>query len=429
MSRVLLLADDNPAHAATVLDHIEALLQPLRHSVYLYNPVGLPASRLLSLDEFEVVVVHYSVVLLSDYYLPPRLRQQITRYSGLKIQFLQDEMRWADRMRAMISELGIDILFSVAPQQARERLYGDISGLKVLPTLTGYVPDTLVGRAVPNLEERPIDLGYRGRNLPFWLGAHAQDKINIGREVLGRAANSGLSLDIAWEESDRIYGEDWIRFLSGCRATLACESGASITDFDGSVEAAVTQYLAGHPEAGFEEVSQAVLTPFEGNLPIVAVSPRVFEAAALRTALVMFPGHYNGVVEPECHYIVLQKDFSNLEAVLAQLRDLPRLHAMTERTYQDLIASGRYSYRVLTRHFEQTLSAACPGVGDSTFLWRYQMALLEREVFRRVAKWGAAWRGHRLVRRLRKLYHRVRGKLRTAGVSRSVRHPVLDRFE
>lgn len=357
--RVLLLADDNPGHANTVLDHIRALTSLSRHDVRLFNPRGNSRNRMLDLSEFDAVVIHYSLVCISDHYLAHSFREQIRQFKGLKVQFIQDEYRWVDRVTEQMARMGIDVLFTCLPGGEAEKVYRPrLPGVQLVATLTGYVPDELVGRVTAPHAERPLDVGYRSRELPFWLGDLARDKVRIAAGVLERAPEHGLKVDIAWTEGRRIYGPDWIDFMASCRATLGTGSGSSITDFDGSIETAVNEYLGRHPEAAYEEVHAAVLSPFEGNVRFDVVSPRIFEAIALRTALVQFPGEYSGVVRPGDHYIVLERDFSNFAAVAAQLRDGHALQALTERAYADVIAGGRYSYRAFVDEFDAVISGA-----------------------------------------------------------------------
>ena len=45
------------------------------------------------------------------------------------------------------------------------------------------------------------------------------------------------------------------------------------------------------------------------------------------------------------HYIALSQDYANIDEVFARLQDLDFLERMTERAYEDIVASGRYSYR------------------------------------------------------------------------------------
>jgi hypothetical protein len=350
---ILLLCDDDRRHAATVLDHIAAFRRYSRNNVRIFNPRIGDGGEELDLDEFDVVVIHYSLVVIFDSYLPERLRERLANYRGLKVQFIQDEYRWIDRITETMRELGIHLLYTLVPPGEVDKVYGERVPL-VMPvtTLAGYVPEEIVGRRVPPAGERPFDIGYRGRAVPYWLGRLGQEKVEIARGVRERAARHGLRCDIEWTESDRIYGERWNRFLMSCRATLGTESGASIADYDGSIEERVKAYLNHHPSASFDEVERDVLAPLEGNVVINVISPRQFEAAALRTALILFPGEYSGAIEPWTHYLPLEKDFSNLREVADRLRDLRFLDQMTDRAYADLVASGRYSLRRFVSEFD-----------------------------------------------------------------------------
>ena len=356
--RILLLADDQRGHANTIHDHIQAFCRHSRHQVELFNPRGLAKSRVLDLDAFDVVVVHYSLIVTSDQYLAPWFREQIAAFDGLKVQFLQDEYRWVDEITSMMRYLGTDVLFSVIPPDGVEAVYGArLPNVEVVSILTGYVSEELrrAGERTAPTAARPIDVGYRGRSVPFWLGRLGYEKLEIGRRFLDEPATAGLRCDIAWTERSRIYGERWIEFIASCRATLASESGSSIVDFDGSAERFMSVYLAEHPFADYEEVELNVLAPWIDGPAIHAISPRIFEAAALRTALVMFPGSYSGVVEPEEHYIVLEKDFSNIDDVVAKLKETALLEAMVERTHDALIASSRYSSGAFVEEFDDVV--------------------------------------------------------------------------
>lgn len=376
---VLLLCDDHPGHANTVLDHIAALRRFSAHDVRLYNPRGIPNSRWLDLAEFDVVVLHYSLLIISDDYVAAAFREKIRRFHGLKILFIQDEYRWVDESTAMMRDLGIHLLFSLLQPPEIHAVYDEdrAPGVIKLTTLAGYVPESLVGLDTPPPEARPLDIGYRGRLCPFQLGRLAQEKVWIAQGVLARAGRYGLRCDIGWTEETRIYGPRWNRFLASCKATLGTESGASITDFDGSLEKRTKGYLREHPDADFAEVYREILAPYEGNVPVTAVSPRIFEAAALRTAMILFPGDYSGVVQPWVHYIPLAKDFSNMDEVVENLRDVPFLRAMTERAYHDLVATGRYSQRSFARAFDEALARYAVPCGAGRKV-RYHLARVER---------------------------------------------------
>jgi dienelactone hydrolase len=358
---ILVLGDDDRRHASCVLDHLHALELYSRHAVRLFNPVGLKSSRFLDLDGFDVVAIHYSLPVTSDHHLSPVFREKLSRFSGLKVLFAMDEYRQIDAITAVMRQIGIDVLFTCVPLHAIETVYGDrLPGVEIVPVLTGYVPDRLVGRAVMNPASRQVEIGYRGRSLPYWLGEFGQEKRRIGEGVLERAPHLGLNCDIEWSEAERIYGTAWDSRVASWRATLAVEAGSGVVDHDGSIQARTEAYVRAHPGAGFAEVRRAVLENDDGNVDFKVISSRVFEAIALRTALVMFPGQYSGVVRPGVHYLSLEPDFSNLDQVAAALRDIPSLEAMIERAYRDVVASGRYSYRVFVDTIEAVLERHLP---------------------------------------------------------------------
>jgi hypothetical protein len=363
---ILLLCDESRSHAANVLQHIEALATLSEHHVYRFNPVDRPdACRLLDLNEFDAVAIHYTITLLSDRYLPPPLPDRLTHFKGLKVQFIQDEYRAVDAVTAAMRHLGIDVLFTCAPEPAAGQIYDSrLPGVTRVFTLPGYVPDELVGRQVPRAAERPVDVGYRGRDVPVWLGRLGREKTEIARAFLEHVAGQGLRCDISSREDDRIYGEDWNRFLASCRATLGTESGASIVDFDGSLEALGKDYMARRPDATPDEIERDLTGPYDGKVVINTASPRLFEAAALRTAMILFQGTYGSVVEPGRHYIPLEKDFSNIEEVIERVRDTAYLDELADRAYDDLVASGRYSLRAVVAELDALVAERARPVGQ-----------------------------------------------------------------
>jgi hypothetical protein len=359
---VLLLCDDSRRHAANVRQHIGALSTLSHHEVFPFNPVDHPeAAGKLELEEFDVVGIHYSLVVWHERYVPADLSEKLSRFRGLTVMFIQDEYRAVDQATAKMRELGVDVLFSCVPSDKVSLVYGSrLPGAEIITTLPGYVSDELVGLHTSPIGGRTLDVGYRSRRVPFWLGRLGQEKTQIAEGVAARADEHGLRCDVSVREEDRIYGEAWIRFLGSCRATLGAESGSSVVDFDGTLEARTNEYLARRPEASFEEVERELLAPYDGKVVINTASPRLFEAAALRTALVLFPGGYSGVVEPWTHYIPLEKDFSNMGEVAERLRDAQLVEELVDGTYRDLIESGRYSLRTLVREFDEVLARRAP---------------------------------------------------------------------
>jgi len=263
-------------------------------------------------------------------------------------------------MVGIIGKLGIDVLFTCVPEAEVEKVYSKsrLPKLTTISNLTGYVPTSLVRRRVGSIASRPIDVGYRGRTVPYWLGKLGAEKWQIAPRFLEATKGAGLNCDIAIREEDRIYGRRWIRFIASCKATLGVESGASVFDFDGSIRRAVEDHVAANPLASFEEVESRFLRQHEGRIRLNQISPRCFEAAALRTAMVLFEGEYSGVLQPWKHYIPLRKDFSNIDEVVAAIKDASMLQSLADAAYRDVALDPRWSYEAFTRRFDDALQVA-----------------------------------------------------------------------
>jgi hypothetical protein len=379
---ILFLADDaHPANA--VIDHVNGIVHHSRHHWYVANTLSRkwfecscavcrarpPRAESwvehLDFDRFDALVIHYSIFTIRDDYLPPGVRAKIAAFKGPKLQFLQDEYRWVDQISRRMAELGTHTLFTLVRPELVDEAYGDtcVRHVRKVTTLTGWVPEELIGHATAPIRERKLHVAYRGRQLPFWLGRLAQDKVRIADGVQKLAPKHGLLIDVATREDERIYGSAWVDFIASAKSVLCTESGASIWDHEGKVQQEVDAYLERHPGADFDTVARDVLAPYEGNLAYNALSPRLFEAIALKTPLVMFPGWYNGVVEPERHYISLEKDFSNFADVAKKLKDDAYLQALADRAYDEIVASKKYDARAFAAHVDQVVEETVGAVG------------------------------------------------------------------
>lgn len=353
------------ADASTITDHLNAI-QNCGHNVlelsFLRN---LPAR--LDLDRFDVIVIHYSIALgyMSDHYISPVTRKKVAAFKGLKTVFIQDEYRSIDSVLKILSELDVGLLFTCIPTPEIEKVYpaAQLPNTVRLNTLTGYVPKALL--AYPRLPTaaRSVDVGYRTRKPPFWLGELGYEKWTISDRFEKAADGKGLVLDLSYDESARIYGAKWTEFVAGCRAMLGVESGASVFDFEGSLQQRVDSYVAENPDTTFQAVHERFLAPYEGLIRHNQISPRCFEAAALSTVMVLYEGEYSGILLPWRHFIPLKKDFSNFEEVLAAIRDPQRMQQMADDTFNEVAMNPAYSYERFGQEFAQAVSASFARAG------------------------------------------------------------------
>jgi len=349
---MLVVYDQYTTHTNTVYEHVMALGR-FSSNQHFYVHSGLSGRR-IDWAAFDAVIVHYSARLVT-HSVSSGLRKRLARFNRTKILFVQDEYDLTERLREWILLLGFDLVFTCVPKESIEAIYPAqrFPNTRFLNTLTGFVPmeaarpDEWIDPA-----DRPLLVGYRGRALPFWYGDLGQEKQEIAEQFRHACELRGLSCDIEWDDKYRIYGAEWPRFMGSCRATLGTESGSNLFDDDGSLRQRFTAWQAAHPSGGYAAAKIEVIGELCEKLLMNQVSPRIFEAIASGTALVLYEGEYSGVIRPGEHYISLRKDFSNIDEVFAMLTNPVALREMTRRAYRDVIESGYWSYQAFVAEYD-----------------------------------------------------------------------------
>jgi hypothetical protein len=379
--------------ASTVMEHVGAFEAHSRHRIWRVNTdLGFPP-RLSELD-FKAVILHYCVFGMGDYRLSEEWLDYLDHTRAYKIAFFQDECTRCQRRFRFLDDHAIDCVYTCLEPSEFPKVYGRYTNVpKLVSNVPGYVSSELpaIGRRFTKPDERrTVDVGYRGRPLPAYLGRGAMEKHEIGVRFGELAADSGLTLDIATGEGDRLYGDGWYRFMANCRCVLGVESGVSAFDLEDEVFGEWLERSANGQDLGLDDL--ASLPRWEDVVYYRTISPRHFEAAALRVCQVLFEGRYSGALEPMVHYIPLAKDFSNLDEVLSLIRDPAVREGLTENAHRDLIASGEWSYGRMIRSVDETLAdAGVSGRPDAARAAAVDAALGEgfrRRQRRRRAEWA-----------------------------------------
>jgi hypothetical protein len=297
----------------------------------------------------------------------PNFIKRVATFRGLKIAILQDEYDYFLQHEKTLISMNMDIIVTCVPEVHWRDVFRDnaFRSVTFINALTGYVPDSLLDLPPPKpLADRKWTLGYRSRPVPFIYGRLTQEKLLIGQQMEQMCRERGIPANIDVTEESRIYGTAWLEFIGNCRAVLGTESGSNVFDFDGSIHSAIKAFLKKNPDADFESVHSRFLQGHDDMVHMNQVSPRIFEAIAMRTGLVLFEGNYSGVVRPRDHFIPLKKDFSNVDEVFSSLEEIPSLTSMTQRAYDDVIASRKYHFSTFIETLDAYIeNAPLPGKG------------------------------------------------------------------
>lgn len=363
MLNILYLYHSTQTFTNTVFEHINALARCSVHRTFFAHQDQTTELK-LDWTRFDACGIHYSVRLPFDQISPSTVKALQT-FRGLKFVFIQDEYDHTCRAWHWIKELGIHLVFTVVPSAGIEKVYprAEFPETCFVSNLTGYVPDELShGMDVVPPSQRLLFIGYRGRPLPIRYGKLGIEKVAVGQIVKNYCDHEGIRSDISWAEEDRIYGPGWYEFVASCRSMLGSESGSNVFDWDGTLATRISDCRKLDPDVTDEEVYFKLIQREEIEGIMNQVSPRVFEAIAARTVLVLFEGNYSGILKADEHFIPLKKDGSNLPDVIRKLSDDAYVDAMAQRAYDQVIGSGKYSYDAFVRFVDENINQSFESV-------------------------------------------------------------------
>jgi hypothetical protein len=226
----------------TTEQHLNAVTAVTDAEVLSYNGVHGPPPWLRHL-KFDAVVLHttFLAVRWNPWFEQWKRRSEwLGDVEALKIALPQDEYDRAHLLDDWLDELGVSVVGTVLDAAHRDELYPIVSQKAAFyDVLTGYVDDEaaerVAGRIVP-LRDRPIDIVYRARRLPYWYGSHGQLKHRIGEVAAELAPAHGISTDISTRAPETVLGDAWLDFLGSGRATVGVESGVSVLDRRGEIQ-------------------------------------------------------------------------------------------------------------------------------------------------------------------------------------------------
>lgn len=377
--KLLLICWFNPNAYSMVVHHIKSIQKKSYYDIDIFNLFDSVISRCeksffrkvftdedlsshqkINISNYAGYIIHNTIsydinnVLAINERFSPILNQ----FEGFKVLMKQDESLNTNLTYDLLKNWDFNLFLTCIPKDQWDIHFASkvSSSLRVMHMLTGYVEDRMRNFKFSQDDYRPVDIFYRGMLLPYFFGKLSYEKYSIGESFKKICSERGFLFDISSDTEDRLHGDDWFNALADSKGVLAVESGASIFDWDGSLQKQVECYMAQYPDALFDEVWEKFLKPFDGIINYAQISPRHFEAAATRTVQIMFEGVYSNIFIPDTHFISLKKDFSNLDEVLEKFKSKTIRKRITEASFEDIILNKKYSYNVFIKEFDRNLA-------------------------------------------------------------------------
>jgi glycosyl transferase family 1 len=327
------------------------------------------AGQLLRRGGYDAVILHTTLLCLRWFDNFAEWRRKLSWLRDLdciKIAMPQDEYNHSAVLDEWLNELGVDHVFSNFGIEVQSLVYPQLSQhAKFQSVFTGYIDENVASSLETRLtlsKHRPLDVVYRANHPQYWFGSLGQLKYLVGERALLEAKARGLKADISSETGDAILGDDWFDFLAAGRVVVGCQSGSSVLDRRGEMQASVRAYLQEHPGATFDEVSSRMPEGWD-SYDFGVISPRHFEAVITKTCQVLVRGRYDDVLVPGRHYIAVQTDLADLGDALEAASDPAVASEFAARAYEEIYRSGRYTYRALAEQIDRVLDAKPPFTG------------------------------------------------------------------
>jgi hypothetical protein len=377
----------------TLKDHLFSFRKfSNEHCFYLNTAYGVP--KYIVDFHFDIIIYHYTITAqktlgekkFRNYLASLSLLKKI---KGFKTVLPQDEYHYTLEICKFYKEFNIDMVFNVFSENSQKdwrRLFPlSNSGVQHYKSvLTGYAsePPTKMDDELFLPLKKNIDVGYRARKLPYSLGRLGYYKWKMSDVFLEKNKQIGLKMDVSNDSQNVIIGKNWNEFLKSCRTILGTESGASIHDLDGEIEKNIMAYLIKNHNATYEEVESKFLMDEAIHINLAVISPRVFEAIEAGACLVMMEGDYNGIIKENIHYIPVKKDFSNINEILKKIEDKGYCQKMAQKTYEEIIMSGLYSYSSFVKSFISEVLIVCKKIGAE----KTELTKKEKKIYYKLIK-------------------------------------------
>jgi hypothetical protein len=296
------------------------------------------ARILRRIDEFDLVIILHSAAGDSVRALL-RTVNRLRRRRGKLVAFIGNEYDLMAEKLAFLSAVRADYVCSQLPLDTAAWLYADVAA-KVLPMPHALNP---VAYSPGPQRERERDIGFIGWLHPAFLGD--EERTSLIRAVERLARDGRLELEI--RTGTTVTRPEWAAFLKASSGTVGAESGTYYLDRGGTLVAAAKAYLAEHPSTTVDELQERFFAhPPREYRSGKCISSRHFEAIGTETCQILLEGDYNGILEPDVHYIAVRRDLSNLEEALALFADEGHRRELVVRTREFALDLHTYDHRV-----------------------------------------------------------------------------------
>lgn len=343
------------------------------HDVVYVNAFGNVDSELRGSD-FDLVIATYEVLAQRNTpywrYLEERLMALFAR-AEIRVVMPQDDYSSCALLDDFVMKTKTQFVFTPIRRDLAA-LYprSTAAGVRFYEALTGYW-ESATSIQFLNLcrpfGDRRIDLGQRVRHLPPQFGLAAAKKGQLALNFAEQCATAGFNCDVSTRDEDVLVGTKWWEFLGDIRFTVGRLGGASVGDPFGKLAEQAYRLQARKPGITRDELARRIRVSTAPTGDFSAISPRLFEAAAMGVCQILENDEYFPDFIPWKHFIPLDPDLANASEVFAAMRDHDLCISIIKNAQEFLIDSNSYSYQKFVQDLaHETLGVAIDHTSEVT---------------------------------------------------------------
>jgi len=342
----------------------------IKHSLFNIVPINIEQPEKWQHNPGQIIILSWEVMnvhfLYQTIYGKAFLNWIENVDVGPIIFSKQDEHICNPKLREVINQIRPDAIITCTSSSIdAEKVYGnlDTSFYHVFP---GYI-NSDVQFDVP-INKRNIDILSRGRWLKPKYGHLGYLKGTIGEEIVNYNNTHSCGLNINHSNFAKARVNDytqWETLILNSKTILSTPTGCNVVSQALTAEGGdlLDQAIINGWSRNIEYSYDQFVKIYDDNknvyteeLNFETISPKMFQAAVYKSALVMYRHNYANIFKPDIHYIPVETDHSNLDDVVAKIKDVDYLQEMVDRVYEDVVSSKLFTYEKLARFLDAIIT-------------------------------------------------------------------------
>ncbi len=291
----------------------------------------------LVFKKYDCIILLHSA--FSNACLVPKYIQKIIRHKkAFKVYFIGNEYKHMPEKMKLTKYLKINLFITQSHRKEVINLYQNYLESKVKSIANTGIDDDIF---FPKLkyDDRDIGIGYRTYPEPDYFGH--QERVRLYKFLNEFSLNNKkFKFDLSIKNEDRFDYLKWPDFLNNCKCLASSNTGWDYFALNDDIRNRVNKSKI----KNFNIIYEKFFKNLNKGVQWRAVTGKVIEPAACKTALMLVEGDYDNF-KPNIHYIPLKKDYSNINECIEKLNDSSFINQIIDNSYE--LVKNKYLYRHL----------------------------------------------------------------------------------